>query len=54
VTRMLSLGDLRLDEMTEGGIPVGQITEIVGEAGMGKTQLGIQLALQAQLPSGAG
>lgn len=40
-----------LDELTEGGIDVGSVTEIFGEAGSGKTQLCLQLALQCQLPT---
>lgn len=39
-----------LDELTEGGIDVGSVTEIFGEAGVGKTQLCLQLALNIQLP----
>ena len=48
----LSLGDSVLDRFLEGGLDVdGSITEIAGEAGAGKTQLALQLMLQAQLPS---
>jgi RecA/RadA recombinase len=39
-----------LDELTEGGIDVGSITEIYGEAGSGKSQLCMQLAVNVQLP----
>ena len=36
--------------MLGGGIPIGQITELVGMPGIGKTQMCIQLALNVQLP----
>lgn len=39
-----------LDRLTEGGIDVGAVTEIFGEAGTGKTQLCMQLALNCALP----
>lgn len=39
-----------LDQLTDGGIDVGSITEIFGEAGSGKTQLAMQLALSCVLP----
>lgn len=38
-----------LDNLT-GGIDLGCVTEIYGEAGSGKTQLCLQLALNCQLP----
>lgn len=38
-----------LDQLTEGGVDVGSITEIFGEAGSGKTQLAMQLALNCVL-----
>ena len=37
----------RLDESLLGGVRVGTITEIVGRAGVGKTQLGLQLCIAA-------
>ncbi|CRL00582.1 CLUMA_CG013842, isoform A [Clunio marinus] len=40
-----------LDNLTEGGIDVGSITEIFGEAGSGKSQICFQLALNCQLSS---
>jgi len=47
--------DLRLlDTALRGGAPAGAITELVGAAGVGKTQLCLQLALKAQLPLAAG
>lgn len=39
-----------LDEVLSGGMPTFGITEVFGEAGSGKTQLCLQLALTAQLP----
>lgn len=39
-----------LDELTDGGVDVGAVTEIFGEAGSGKTQLCLQLALNCALP----
>ncbi|XP_066923185.1 DNA repair protein RAD51 homolog 3-like [Clytia hemisphaerica] len=39
-----------LDEMVGGGIPVGKVTEFCGGPGMGKTQFGIQLAVDAIIP----
>lgn len=39
-----------LDRILGGGVPIGQITEFCGVPGVGKTQLGIQLALNAQIP----
>ena len=40
----------RAAQLCAGGIPVGGITELVGPAGVGKTQLCKQLAVAAQLP----
>lgn len=39
-----------LDTILGGGIPTGQITEFCGVPGIGKTQLGMQLAIDVQLP----
>ena len=39
-----------IDEITEGGISLRSITEIFGEAGSGKSQLCMQLAVNVQLP----
>ena len=36
-----------LDKALKGGIRVGTITEVVGKAGVGKTQLGLQLCIAA-------
>jgi len=39
-----------IDSALGGGIPIGQITEIYGQAGVGKTQLCLQLCANARLP----
>ena len=41
----------RLDEMLGMGVEMGKITEFCGAPGLGKTQLGIQLAVDVHLPS---
>ncbi|EQC32455.1 hypothetical protein SDRG_09782 [Saprolegnia diclina VS20] len=43
-----------LDDVLGGGIPIGEITEICGTPGVGKTQLAIQIALGAQCPAADG
>lgn len=43
-----------LDEILGGGIHCGEVTEIGGVPGIGKTQLGIQLAVNAQIPADYG
>ncbi|KAL3906367.1 MAG: hypothetical protein SGILL_009298, partial [Bacillariaceae sp.] len=45
--RFLPTGVTRLDKHLKGGIRLGTVTEIVGEAGIGKTQLGLQLCVLA-------
>jgi predicted ATP-dependent serine protease len=49
-----STGDPGWDAFLEGGLPFSGITEIVGPAGSGKTQLALQLALAAQTPKDLG
>lgn len=39
-----------LDELLSGGVPMRQLTEIVGVPGIGKTQFSMQLALNVQIP----
>jgi len=39
-----------IDEMLGGGIPLNKLTEFCGAPGIGKTQLGIQLAVNVQIP----
>mmetsp|Transcript_10741 Transcript_10741/g.13949 ORF Transcript_10741/g.13949 Transcript_10741/m.13949 type:complete len:330 (+) Transcript_10741:126-1115(+) len=53
VKSKISFGCERLDSCFGGGVPVHGITEIAGQAGSGKTQLCLQLALQVQLRGGA-
>ncbi|KXZ49172.1 hypothetical protein GPECTOR_23g99 [Gonium pectorale] len=40
-----------LDELLGGGVAVGQVTEFCGVPGVGKTQLGMQLAISVQIPA---
>ncbi|XP_069028786.1 DNA repair protein XRCC3 [Embiotoca jacksoni] len=46
----LSVGCPVLDQLLRGGLPVGGVTELSGESGAGKTQLGLQLCLSVQYP----
>lgn len=46
----ISTLDPTLDAALRGGIPIGCVTEIAGEAGAGKTQLLLSLLLAVQLP----
>ena len=48
--RRLTTGSLNLDEILNGGIPTGSITEIIGEFSAGKSQLAFQLCVNVQLP----
>jgi DNA-repair protein XRCC3 len=50
----ISFGCSNLDEITNGGLPMRGITEISGEAGSGKSQICMQLALTVQLPKSLG
>jgi RecA/RadA recombinase len=43
-----------LDNVLAGGVPLGEVTELVGLPGVGKTQLCLQLALDVQLPAALG
>jgi RAD51-like protein 2 len=40
----------QLDTMLGGGVAIGEITECSGEPGSGKTQLGMQIAVDARIP----
>ncbi|KLU80927.1 hypothetical protein MAPG_00023 [Magnaporthiopsis poae ATCC 64411] len=42
--------DPELDRALGGGVPVGYLTEVAGESGVGKTQLLLSLLLAVQLP----
>ncbi|XP_017293777.1 DNA repair protein XRCC3 isoform X2 [Kryptolebias marmoratus] len=46
----LGVGCPVLDQLLRGGLPVGGVTELSGESGAGKTQLGLQLSLSVQYP----
>ena len=52
--KRLSFGCDELDKATNGGIPFFPVTEIAGEAGVGKTQLLLGLALTCQLSTTEG
>ena len=43
-----------VDQLLQGGIALGELTEIAGEPGAGKTQWGMQLAVDVSLPTWAG
>ncbi|KJE92059.1 RAD51C protein [Capsaspora owczarzaki ATCC 30864] len=48
-------GSFDMDAMLGGGgVPVGKITEFCGAPGIGKTQLGIQIAVNAHMPRAIG
>ncbi|XP_028809119.1 DNA repair protein XRCC3 [Denticeps clupeoides] len=47
----LSLACPLLDALLHGGLPLCGITELSGESGAGKTQLGLQLCLSVQYPA---
>ena len=46
--QIFSTGCPILDKTLDGGIRLGQITELYGESGCGKTQLCIQMSLEIQ------
>lgn len=48
--RHITFGCAALDRLTRNGVPVRGLTEFVGAAGVGKSQLCMQLALMVQLP----
>ena len=54
VNSHFSVGDAGWDTFLGGGFPMRGITEIVGPAGSGKTQLALQLTLAVQLPKEKG
>eukprot|EP00128_Syssomonas_multiformis_P014588 Colp12_sorted_trinity150504_noHs@29739 len=43
-----------LDHMLGGGVPLRKLTELCGAPGVGKTQIGIQLAVNVQIPRECG
>ena len=46
--RTFSTGCPIIDKTLDGGIRLGQVTELYGESGCGKTQLCIQMSLEVQ------
>ncbi|GAU99177.1 Rad51d [Ramazzottius varieornatus] len=46
----ITTGSTRLDDLLDGGIQIGQLTEISGAPGIGKTQLCFQLCVNVQIP----
>lgn len=48
--KKFSTGDDAIDDLLDGGIAVGAVTEIVGAAATGKSHILIQLAITVQLP----
>lgn len=50
----LSFGCPVFDEVFDGGLPLHGLSEVCGEAGSGKTQLCLQLAVSAVLPVSCG
>ena len=36
----------------KGGMPLGKIVELCGAAGVGKTQISMQLSVNVQIPEG--
>ncbi len=50
----ITTGSLELDKMLGGGIETQAITEMHGAFGSGKSQIGLQLAVNVQLPKGKG
>ncbi|XP_062500278.1 DNA repair protein RAD51 homolog 3-like isoform X2 [Corticium candelabrum] len=49
-TRFIVTFGAAMDEMIGGGIPLGKITEFLGEPGCGKTQMCFQLAVDVTIP----
>ncbi|MEW5299302.1 MAG: hypothetical protein WDW38_003392 [Sanguina aurantia] len=43
-----------LDKILGGGVPIGHVTEFCGVPGVGKTQIGMQLAVDVQIPAAFG
>ncbi len=53
-SEFISTGVRALDDLLEGGVEVGSITEFIGEFGAGKTQICHQLAVMVQFPRDEG
>ena len=52
--KRISTGSRALDSILGGGVAVGEVIEFCGPPGMGKTQLGMQLAVNCQRPEPCG
>jgi len=50
-TRRIITFSSDLDKILGGGVAIGQLTEFCGVPGVGKTQLGMQLSINVQLPA---
>ncbi|KAG9156906.1 hypothetical protein Leryth_015499 [Lithospermum erythrorhizon] len=53
-SRRITTSCADLDKVVGGGFRCNQVTEVGGVAGIGKTQLGIQLAVNVQIPADCG
>ncbi|KAJ3381162.1 hypothetical protein HDU92_005555 [Lobulomyces angularis] len=49
-TLKLQTGNIKFDQLLNGGFNLGQIYEVTGQSGVGKTQLAVQLCLTSQIP----
>jgi RAD51-like protein 2 len=52
--RRISTGSRAIDGILGGGVALGEVIEFCGPPGMGKTQLGMQLAVNCQRPEPCG
>ena len=48
VVDRIPTGSLAIDRMTDGGVPIGRITQIFGGEAVGKTTIAIQTCIEAQ------
>uniref|UniRef100_A0A6P4F284 DNA repair protein RAD51 homolog 3 n=1 Tax=Drosophila rhopaloa TaxID=1041015 RepID=A0A6P4F284_DRORH len=53
-TNKILTGNKALDSFFGGGISLGQVIELIGNSGSGKTQMCLQLCLNVQIPKHAG
>ena len=51
-SRVITTSSPAVDAMLRGGIPIGKMTEFIGPPGLGKTQFGMQICLNATLSTG--